>query len=72
MKVINHLSFFLFEWNGAVDKSKKISKVLVIKKPLVSKKRKECDNYEALPEVELRTGLGAFVACRSESRYLKV
>ena len=47
-------------------------KVLVIKKPLVSKKRKECDNYEALPEVELRTGLGAFVACRSESRYLKV
>lgn len=48
-------------------------KVLVIKKPLVSKKKKkECDNYEALPEVELRTGLGAFVACRSESRYLKV
>ena len=46
--------------------------MLVIKKPLVSKKKKECDNYEALPEVELRTGLGAFVACRSESRYLKV
>ena len=26
VKVINHLSFFLFEWNGAVDRSKKISK----------------------------------------------